>query len=80
MTPPSYTPHSGESVMSRGSPILSVRVPADQLEVIDRVISEINARGLDPQYDRTSFVLAAIREKIAHRERSRLKRRRRKPS
>lgn len=66
--------------MSKGSSVIPVRFPDELLSEMKRVIAEINARGLDPQYDVSSFIRAAVVERLKHRERSRGPRRRNPPA
>jgi len=56
--------------MSKGSQIVPVRIPAELLVLVDRVI----ARSVDTRRDgpltRSSFILAAIEEKLEKMARS----------
>ena len=63
----------------KGSPMVSLRIPADVLAAIVREVDRSMLGNRGEPYDRSSFILSAIKEKLAHRERSR-KGRGRKPS
>ena len=57
--------------MSKGSPIISVRIPEPILAKLDKAMDRINTRRKDMPYTRHAFILAAIMDKLAHIERSR---------
>lgn len=54
--------------MSKGSPIVPLRIPEEVLAEIDAKVSRSLASGNDP-HTRSSWILAAIREKLAHLKR-----------
>lgn len=60
--------------MSKGSPIVPVRIPIDLLEAIDREIGAVNVRRTKEPYYRSSFILDAVREKLDKYARGRKKR------
>jgi metal-responsive CopG/Arc/MetJ family transcriptional regulator len=60
--------------MSQGSPRVTVRVPAALLAEIDRVVAGSVDR-VDGAWDRSSWIVYAIRQALAKRERSRTWRR-----
>lgn len=60
--------------MSAGTPVYSVRIPADLGAQIDQTISRRNDNTKHEPYLFGGFCLAAIREKIRKMERSRRKR------
>lgn len=60
--------------MSKGSPIVPVRIPQSLLHEISQCIDRRNLWTLREEWTTSSFVIAAIREKIAKMERSRRKR------
>lgn len=57
--------------MSKGSPILSTRVPADLLVEMDLAIARRNVFTREEPWNRTDFLAIAIREKLAKMERCR---------
>ena len=57
--------------MSKGSQIISVRIPEPILAKLDKAMDRINTRRNDMPYNRQAFVLASIMDKIARIERSR---------
>lgn len=57
--------------MSKGSTIVPVRMDQDSIELLDRIIAELNGRRRDAPFDRSSFIRKAIEEKIKHVWRSR---------
>jgi len=59
--------------MSLGNPVVQVRVPRPILEEMDETIQRANGHRVVEDWTRSSFVLAAIREKIAKMKRSRRK-------
>jgi hypothetical protein len=61
--------------MSRGSPILQLRVSEDFVLALDVIIAEMNKRRKTKHVTRTSFIWAALQEKIRHMERSKKTRR-----
>jgi len=63
--------------MSRGSPILQLRVSQDFILALDVAIDEMNRRRPRKTVTRTSFIFAAIQEKLRHMERSKKSRRKR---
>jgi hypothetical protein len=61
--------------MSKGSPIVNLRIPSDRLSLLDAEIDKVNRTRRDAPYTRSSFILAAIDDKLKHLKRSRGKRR-----
>lgn len=60
--------------MAKGSPIVPIRIPADLLiEVEEVIVRSWDTRAAAP-WNRTTFILAAIREKLSHLKRSSRKR------
>jgi hypothetical protein len=63
--------------MSKGSPIVPLRIPEELLAQIDVAVMESLAyRDAEP-FTRTSFILEAVREVFRHRERAKAARKRR---
>jgi hypothetical protein len=62
--------------MSKGSPVVPVRIPAELLAVIDATVSRVNVKTRGEPYTRSSWILAAIRDRLAHMERAKKPRRR----
>lgn len=54
----------------KGSQIVPVRIEAELLSELDVCIERVNANRHDEPYTRSTFVRAAIREKIDHYRRS----------
>lgn len=59
--------------MSKGSPVIPLRIPQTLLNEMEIVIAQRNTLTLNEPWSRSSFIVAAIREKLAHMERSRSK-------
>lgn len=59
--------------MARGTQIVPIRIPPDELAWIDDQVKRSEADSFDP-HTRTSWILSAIREKIAKQKRGRRKR------
>lgn len=57
--------------MSKGSPVVPIRIPATLLERIETQIAESNPRRKGEPWTRSAFILSAIEEKLAKMERSR---------
>lgn len=57
--------------MSRGSPIVPIRIPSELLAEMDQVILRANEVRRGEPWGRTGFILSAVREKLAKMERSR---------
>jgi metal-responsive CopG/Arc/MetJ family transcriptional regulator len=57
--------------MGKGSPIVPVRFPPLLLAAMDDAIRELGKRKKKMQFSRSKFILFAVSEKLAHRERSR---------
>jgi hypothetical protein len=55
---------------SKGSPFISLRLPGGMLEELDSLIAAKNQRRRESPWTRSSFVISAIQEKIAHYARS----------
>lgn len=65
--------------MSKGSPVLRVRIPPALLAEIDRIIARTADSRPDGPWTRSSFILYALRERLSHMERSRAYRKLRRP-
>lgn len=61
--------------MSKGSPIIPVRVPADLLAQVDEFIARTADKRPDGAFTRTSFILKCVADKLAHIYRSNRKHR-----
>lgn len=57
--------------MSKGSPIVPIRIPAELLALVDEQIASSNTRRGDEPWTRSAFIIAAIKEKLDKMERSR---------
>jgi len=57
--------------MSKGSPIVSLRVPQEMLDIVDNEIQIVNRSKVKQKFDRSLFILTAVCEKLAHLERGR---------
>jgi hypothetical protein len=58
--------------MSKGSPIVPIRfADAELLAQIDAAVDSSVINRKDEPWTRTSFILSAVREKLAHMERAR---------
>lgn len=55
---------------SRGSPVVTVRIPAELLELVDEIIARSADTRKDGPWTRSSFIVKAIEEKIAKMARS----------
>ena len=66
--------------MSKGSPIVPLRIPAELLARIDEAIKSANHNRAEAEYNRTSWILHAISEKLAKRQRSNSPRKRPLPA
>ena len=56
--------------MARGSPVLSVRIPAELLELVDEIIARSADTRKDGPLTRSGFIVAAIEEKLKKMARS----------
>lgn len=56
--------------MAKGSPVLSVRIPVELLALVDEVIARSAATRKDSPWTRSSFIIAAIEEKLEKMARS----------
>jgi hypothetical protein len=56
--------------MARGSPILSIRIPAELLELVDQAVARSVDTRKDGPWTRSSFIVAAIEEKLKKMARS----------
>lgn len=56
--------------MAKGSPVVAVRIPTELLELIDDVIVRSAATRKDGPWTRSSFIIAAIEEKLDKMARS----------
>lgn len=63
---------------SKGSPMVAFRVEQELLDEIERTIAKRNVVAFGEPWNRTDFILASIREKLAHMARSRRPGRRRR--
>jgi hypothetical protein len=64
--------------MSAGSPIVNLRIPVELLDAIDAEIARTNQNIRNAPFSRSSWLIVAIREKIAKSLRSR-KNKKKKP-
>lgn len=48
----------------RGSPLVALRIPRDLLEVIDAKIESCNRTRRGEPYNRSSFIIASLRERF----------------
>lgn len=62
------------SVMSKGSPRIIFRLKEEDLEILDETIDRNNLTVKGEPWRRSSWVRAAIEERLRHQERSRNKR------
>ncbi len=63
--------------MSRGTPITALRIPHDLLTLVESAIQSANYCRKEAPYTKTSWIVAAIREKLAKGLRGRRSSRRR---
>ncbi len=56
--------------MAKGSPVITVRIPAELLELVDDIIARSADTRRDGPWTRSSFIVAAIEEKIEKMARS----------
>ena len=56
--------------MSKGSPVVTVRIPDELLELMDEIIARSAATRKESPWSRSSFIIAAIEEKIEKMARS----------
>lgn len=61
--------------MSKGSPIVPIRIPPLLLAEIDRLLKSANKNRKEAPYTRTSWILYAVTAKIDHIKRSNKKKR-----
>lgn len=59
--------------MSLGTPITCLRIPAELDAKIMAALDGANVNRVEEPYNKTTWILAAIREKLSHLERSRRK-------
>jgi hypothetical protein len=64
--------------MSRGSPVVLLRLPPALLVALDAEVERQNATRVDEPYDRSGWVRQAIRERLAKLGRGRRSRRARR--
>ena len=57
--------------MSKGSPIVQVRIEPGLLHCIDTEIQKLNLRTKGEPYNRSSFIVKALKDKLCHIFRSR---------
>jgi hypothetical protein len=70
---PRSGPEEGKAMlveMSHGSPLVSVRIPEELLELVDRAVARSVDTRKDGPWTRSSFILAAIEEKLKKMARS----------
>jgi hypothetical protein len=65
--------------MSQGSPRKTMRFPAATVDRIEAAILSANDRRAAAPYDWTAWVLKAVAEKLAHLDRSKKRREKRRP-
>jgi hypothetical protein len=65
-----YTPRT-KPHMSKGSPIITLRVNEQLLSDLEDEIRNANFNRKDTPYTRSSWILKAVTEKISHLKRSR---------
>lgn len=76
-----YTPcFFGARCMTKGNPIVPVRLTAAMLKEMDEAIKARNLRTREEPWERGSFIRCAIRDKLHHMKRSRRSRRPRRPA
>jgi hypothetical protein len=56
--------------MSRGSPLVTIRIPAELLGLVDEIVARSAATRRDGPWTRSSFFVRAIEEKLAKMARS----------
>jgi hypothetical protein len=56
--------------MAKGSPVLSIRIPAELLELVDQAVERSVGTRKDGPWTRSSFIVAAIEEKLKKMARS----------
>jgi hypothetical protein len=56
--------------MSKGSPLLSLRVPAELLDLVDDTVARSVHTRKEAPWTRSSFIIAAIEEKLKKMARS----------
>jgi len=64
--------------MSKGSKVLPFRIPAELLAEVDGVIERSHDTRAGEPWTRTAFILAALKEKLAHMRRSNTKKKKRR--
>lgn len=57
--------------MSLGSPVIPTRIPVDLLAQIDAIVARSATSRTAGQWTRSGWIVQAIRDKLAHAERSR---------
>lgn len=62
--------------MSKGTPITCVRIPPDMLAQVDALVERSITHAAEEPWTRTSWIVQAIREKLAKRLRSNSRKRR----
>lgn len=60
--------------MSKGSPIIGLRLPPEEYQALVDAIASNNESRKESPYDFSSWIRAAIRERLAKQARSRSKR------
>lgn len=56
--------------MSKGSPVITLRIPQDMLDEMDSAIGSANWHSKIEPYRRASWIKAAIKQKLDHIKRS----------
>lgn len=59
--------------MSKGSPIVALRVPQEMLDILKVELVSVNQNKVGLKYDLSLFILTAVAEKLCHLERGRKK-------
>lgn len=57
--------------MSKGSPIITLRIPAELLANVQVVVAETGANCKGEPWNLTTWILQAIKDKLAHQQRAR---------
>jgi hypothetical protein len=55
---------------AKGSPIVTLRIPAELLELVDEIIARSAQTRRDGPWNRSSFIVATVEEKIKKMARS----------
>ncbi len=60
--------------MSKGSPLIAIRLPGDSLEKLDQLIADNNACKLGELWTRSSWIRDCVVDKVFHQWRGRFRR------